>query len=125
VPEHQHGDYEHILVLQGSQRDANGCYSAGSLLVSPPGSRHAVTSDEGCVVLAIWAAPIEFSTDGSTGITTDVIQRQQERAEGFGEDEYLAPDHQRRGFIGTDDDLNHLSTDKHGGDDHHISRLQG
>ncbi len=63
VPEHRHSDYEHILVLQGSQRDADGHYPAGTLLVSPPGSRHAVVSDEGCVVLAIWSAPIEFGAE--------------------------------------------------------------
>jgi anti-sigma factor ChrR (cupin superfamily) len=63
VPEHQHTDYEHILVLQGSQRDGDGHYPAGTLLVSPPGSRHAVVSDDGCLVLAIWSAPIEFATD--------------------------------------------------------------
>lgn len=64
VPSHRHGGFEHILVLQGSQRDAAGVYPAGTLLVSPPGSRHAVTSDEGCLVLAIWAGPLEFSDGG-------------------------------------------------------------
>ena len=64
VPTHIHTDYEHILVLRGSQRDADGHYPAGTLLASPPGSQHAVVSDEGCVVLAIWSAPIEF-TGGS------------------------------------------------------------
>lgn len=63
VPEHRHTDYEHILVLHGSQHDADGHYPAGTLLVSPPDSRHAVASDEGCVVLAIWSAPIEFGAD--------------------------------------------------------------
>ena len=60
VPEHRHTDYEHILVLQGSQHDQNGLYEAGTLLVSPPGSRHAVISDDGCVVLAIWTGPLDF-----------------------------------------------------------------
>ena len=60
VPEHRHTDYEHILVLRGAQRDGNGVYAAGTLLVSPPGSRHAVVSDAGCVVLAIWSGPLEF-----------------------------------------------------------------
>lgn len=60
VPAHQHTDYEHILVLDGEQRDANGRYPAGTLLVSPPGSRHAVVSDPGCLVLAVWAGPLEF-----------------------------------------------------------------
>lgn len=63
VPEHCHTDYEHILVLQGSQRDGDGHYRTGALLVSPPGSHHAVVSDEGCVVLAIWSAPIEFTAE--------------------------------------------------------------
>lgn len=63
VPEHRHTDYEHILVLQGSQRDADGHYRAGALLASRPGSRHSVVSDEGCVVLAIWSAPIEFTNE--------------------------------------------------------------
>lgn len=61
VPAHRHGDSEHILVLAGSQRDENGLYEAGTLLVSPPGSRHTVTSDAGCLVLAIWAGPLDFS----------------------------------------------------------------
>jgi anti-sigma factor ChrR (cupin superfamily) len=60
VPSHQHGGIEHILVLAGSQRDENGVYPTGTLLVSPPGTRHAVVSDEGCLVLAIWAGPLTF-----------------------------------------------------------------
>ncbi len=60
VPAHRHIGFEHILVLTGSQRDENGVYTAGTLLVSPPGSRHAVTSDAGCLVLAIWAGPLDF-----------------------------------------------------------------
>ncbi len=60
VPEHRHIDYEHILILEGSQRDANGLYPAGTLLVSTPGSRHAVTSEGGCLVLAIWSGPLDF-----------------------------------------------------------------
>jgi anti-sigma factor ChrR (cupin superfamily) len=64
VPLHRHLDHEHILVLAGSQRDANGVYPAGTLLVSPPGSRHAVTSDDGCLVLAIWAGLLDFDLSG-------------------------------------------------------------
>lgn len=63
VPAHRHTDYEHILVLQGAQSDDNGHYPAGTLLVSPPGSRHAIVSDEGCLVLAIWSGPLEFAHD--------------------------------------------------------------
>ena len=60
VPSHRHGGIEHILVLAGSQRDENGVYPAGTLLMSPSGSRHAVVSDDGCLVLAIWAGPLDF-----------------------------------------------------------------
>ena len=64
VPAHRHTDYEHILVLRGSQRDADGHYPAGTLLVSPPGSWHAVGSEAGCLVLAIWAGALDFTADG-------------------------------------------------------------
>jgi anti-sigma factor ChrR (cupin superfamily) len=60
VPKHVHHGYEHILVLSGSQRDDNGVYEAGSLLISEPGSAHAIASDDGCVVLAIWERPVEI-----------------------------------------------------------------
>lgn len=60
VPQHVHRGHEHILVLTGSQRDDHGVYGAGTLLVSAPGTSHRITSDEGCVVLAIWERPVEI-----------------------------------------------------------------
>jgi len=60
VPLHRHDGIEHILVLAGSQRDENGVYPAGTLLVSPSGTHHSVTSDQGCLALAIWAGPLDF-----------------------------------------------------------------
>ncbi|TVQ07350.1 MAG: transcription negative regulator ChrR [Leptolyngbya sp. DLM2.Bin27] len=60
VPRHLHTGFEHILVLSGSQTDDNGTYPAGSLVVNPPGTRHTVSSPEGCIVLAIWAKPVEI-----------------------------------------------------------------
>jgi anti-sigma factor ChrR (cupin superfamily) len=59
VPEHAHPGYEHIFVLQGSQVDHLGSYPAGTCVMSPPGSRHSVRSDEGCLVLAIWNRSVE------------------------------------------------------------------
>ena len=59
VPLHVHGGMEHILVLQGSQRDERGEYQAGSLVVNQPGTQHHVCSDDGCVVLAIWQRPVQ------------------------------------------------------------------
>jgi anti-sigma factor ChrR (cupin superfamily) len=50
-------------VLAGSQSDGAVRYAEGSLLVSPPGSRHAISSLEGCVVLAIWQHPVRIVGD--------------------------------------------------------------
>ena len=64
VPRHTHLGTETILVLEGSQGDERGRYGAGTLVVNPPGSSHAVASEEGCVVLIRWAGPIVFASDG-------------------------------------------------------------
>ena len=61
VPQHTHQGFEHILVLEGSQSDANGRHVAGDVVVNPPGTAHAVASEEGCLVLAIWHAPVQFT----------------------------------------------------------------
>jgi quercetin dioxygenase-like cupin family protein len=60
VPEHVHDDLEHILVLSGEQSDANGTYPAGTCLIHGNGTRHAVHSRTGCIVLAVWAKPVRF-----------------------------------------------------------------
>jgi anti-sigma factor ChrR (cupin superfamily) len=61
VPKHLHRGLEHILVLEGSQRDEGGEHAAGCLLVHGAGTSHSVTSDTGCVVLAIWERPVEIA----------------------------------------------------------------
>jgi anti-sigma factor ChrR (cupin superfamily) len=58
VPLHEHTGFEHILVLAGSQSDGSARYGEGALLISPPGTRHAISSQEGCVVLAVWQRPV-------------------------------------------------------------------
>lgn len=60
VPRHRHQGYEHILILQGSQRDDLGEYQAGSLVIKRPGTSHKVFSDHGCIVLAIWQRPVQL-----------------------------------------------------------------
>jgi anti-sigma factor ChrR (cupin superfamily) len=60
VPHHTHTGYENILILSGSQRDEHREYLAGTLMVSPPQSNHAISSPNGCIVLAIWQSPVEF-----------------------------------------------------------------
>jgi len=63
VPMHEHKGYEHILILSGSQRDETGISKAGTLVINPPGTRHKVHSDAGCIVLAIYEKPVEFVED--------------------------------------------------------------
>jgi anti-sigma factor ChrR (cupin superfamily) len=60
VPMHEHSGYEHIFVLSGSQEDENGTFNAGSMVINPPGTRHKVRSDAGCIVLAIYEKPVRF-----------------------------------------------------------------
>ncbi len=60
VPLHEHRGFEHILILRGSQSDEHGEYGPGEMIISPPGTRHTVTSTDGCLVLAIWELPVKF-----------------------------------------------------------------
>ena len=60
VPAHEHGGYEHIIVLAGGQGDQNGPIQAGTLMINPPGSSHGVVSEAGCIVLAIYEKPVRF-----------------------------------------------------------------
>ncbi|MCG9891821.1 MAG: cupin domain-containing protein [Thermosynechococcaceae cyanobacterium MS004] len=60
VPQHEHGGFEHILVLAGSQSDQKGTYEAGTLIINPPLSRHRVTSEFGCIVFVVWERPIQL-----------------------------------------------------------------
>lgn len=60
IKPHRHTGFEHVLVLEGSQQDERGRYSAGTLVVNPPGTMHHVSSPEGCLVLVIWQSPVEF-----------------------------------------------------------------
>ncbi|HEY0791892.1 MAG TPA: cupin domain-containing protein [Chthoniobacterales bacterium] len=60
VPLHEHSGYEHILVLAGAQEDQNGVIETGTLVINPPGTRHAVSSRSGCIVLVIYERPVRF-----------------------------------------------------------------
>jgi len=63
LPTHRHGGFEQILVLQGSQVDERGSYGKGTLVVNPPGSQHAVSSPEGCIVFVTWDMPVQFDVE--------------------------------------------------------------
>ncbi|PIG94948.1 cupin domain-containing protein [Gloeocapsopsis sp. IPPAS B-1203] len=58
IPKHEHVGFEHIFVLSGSQSDRNGNHQTGTLVINPPGTSHTVTSETGCIVLAIWEKPV-------------------------------------------------------------------
>mgnify|MGYP000654482496 CR=1 FL=1 len=60
VPEHLHTGLETILVLEGSQSDAQGRYTAGTVVCNPKGTTHRVWSDEGCTVFIQWEKPVTF-----------------------------------------------------------------
>lgn len=60
IPRHLHMGMEFLLVLRGSQTDDRGHYRQGSFLINPASSSHAIISEEGCIVLAIWERPVKF-----------------------------------------------------------------
>jgi anti-sigma factor ChrR (cupin superfamily) len=60
VPLHEHTGFEHILILVGTQEDYQGKLGAGTFIINQPGTRHRVTSEEGCIVLAIYERPVRF-----------------------------------------------------------------
>lgn len=60
VPTHVHAGYEHVLVLHGSQTDASGTHTQGSLVINPPGSQHDIVSHDGCIVLIVWEKPVRL-----------------------------------------------------------------
>ncbi|MEL6452145.1 MAG: cupin domain-containing protein [Pseudomonadota bacterium] len=65
APLHEHVGAEMIVVLEGQQSDEYGTYAAGDMIINPPGSRHSVWSDTGCVVLLHWAQPVRFIDPGA------------------------------------------------------------
>lgn len=60
IPSHVHEGFEHILILSGTQEDADGAIGAGTLRVHPPGTLHAGTGHPGCILLAIYEKPVRF-----------------------------------------------------------------
>ncbi len=50
VPEHDHPGGEEVFVLEGGIEDEDGTYGKGDWLRSPPGSRHSVRSEQGCLM---------------------------------------------------------------------------
>lgn len=66
LPLHEHVETEQSYVLEGSFEDDDGVYAAGNYVSRAPGSRHAATSKNGALVLAMFLKPnIFFNEDGS------------------------------------------------------------
>ncbi len=68
VPWHVHTGFEHIIVLHGTQRDQNSTAAAGTLMINTPSTAHSVTSDDGCIVLAIYEASARFSNPSAATV---------------------------------------------------------
>jgi anti-sigma factor ChrR (cupin superfamily) len=58
VPLHRHTGLETIVVLEGTQSDERGNYTAGTVVLNPVGTEHSVWTRDGCVVLIHWALPV-------------------------------------------------------------------
>lgn len=56
---HRHPQGEQYLVLEGTLQDGAGEWGPGSYVWHPPGSAHAPSSRDGCVVFVVLPAPIE------------------------------------------------------------------
>jgi anti-sigma factor ChrR (cupin superfamily) len=67
VPLHEHIGWEHIVILSGTQSDGTRLSAEGSLMISAPGTRHAIESAEGCVVLAIWERQVRVLESDERG----------------------------------------------------------
>ncbi len=60
LPAHIHLGDEHVYVLTGCQEDEYGSYEAGGYVYNPIGTAHRVWSEEGCLVLVHWRAPMRY-----------------------------------------------------------------
>ena len=69
VPSHEHGGFEHVIVLDGEQMDERGRYRKGTLVINPPGTSHRVWSPGGCLVLIVWQRPVVFQEPPARGET--------------------------------------------------------
>ncbi|HEX2671408.1 MAG TPA: cupin domain-containing protein, partial [Polyangiaceae bacterium] len=56
---HYHSKTESVYVIDGTQTDAKGVYSDGTVYFNPPGSGHQITDSNGFFLLA-YAAPPDF-----------------------------------------------------------------
>src|SRR5436190_6367179 len=59
-PAHDHPAGEEVFVLEGAVQIGRHQLSAGDYLYTPPGGKHAATSEHGCVFLVTLPKPVVF-----------------------------------------------------------------
>jgi hypothetical protein len=60
---HYHSKTESVYVIDGTQTDAKGVYTDGTVYFNPPGSGHQITNSSGFFILAYAAPPDFMNTD--------------------------------------------------------------
>ena len=63
LPDHEHVGIEQTFVIEGSLVDPEGECTAGNFVWRPAGTRHAASTPNGALVLAIFQVPNKFFTD--------------------------------------------------------------
>jgi quercetin dioxygenase-like cupin family protein len=63
LPEHIHMGDEHTYILSGSLEDETGSYDTGGYVFNPIGTNHQVWTEEGCLALVHWRAPVRYFED--------------------------------------------------------------
>lgn len=71
LPDHEHVQIEQTYVLEGRLLDPDGEVTAGNFVWRPAGSRHAATTPEGGLMLAIFQKPNRFYA--KSGETHDML----------------------------------------------------
>lgn len=67
LPLHEHVEIEQSYILEGSIMDEEGEATAGNFVWRPTGNRHAATSPNGALLLAMFLKPNIFLTDELAG----------------------------------------------------------
>jgi anti-sigma factor ChrR (cupin superfamily) len=72
-PAHTHPEGEEFLVLEGVLQDESGVYPEGTYVLNPPGSRHAPSSPQGCV---LFVKLCQYAGEGRPRIALDTRRMQ-------------------------------------------------
>ena len=57
----------HHRARGNAARSKRAATEAGTLIINPPGTRHSVVGEAGCIVLAIYEKPVRFFADADAG----------------------------------------------------------